>query len=186
MNDNMKKSLFQFLVTLCTGYFGIHKLINGQIGMGIAYFFTGGFFGIGWLYDTIVSGMDCYHIYSENREKQLESVSFPYISKQSESTSSTGNREFQQSEDHGDTAQNIAYTLIEFLNDKRGCHVILVDAQKTENGFDFIMEASSKEEAQRILDFEKEFNAILKDEFHFSYLYRSQFLIRLIPHSYPR
>lgn len=185
MNDNMRRGLFQFLITLFTGYFGIHKFLNGQIGLGIAYFFTGGFFGIGWIYDIIVSGLDLYHIYCENRSQQLEHTPFPYLSRHPQSTFSSYKEKASHSGAYRDTVWNIADTLVQFLNENRGCRVTLIDAQTTENGFDFIMEASSPDEAHHILSFEEEFNEILKDEFHFSYLYRSQFLIQLIPHSNP-
>lgn len=43
--------LARVLVTLFLGGFGVHKFIDGQIGKGILYLFTGGLFGIGWIVD---------------------------------------------------------------------------------------------------------------------------------------
>lgn len=37
--------LARVLVTLFLGGFGVHKFIDGQIGKGILYLFTGGLFG---------------------------------------------------------------------------------------------------------------------------------------------
>ena len=53
MNKNDK--LFDFLVTLFLGSFGIHKFLNKKFGMGILYLFTFGLFGIGWMVDVIKS-----------------------------------------------------------------------------------------------------------------------------------
>lgn len=43
--------LARVLVTLFLGGFGVHKFIDGQIGKGILYLFTGGLFCIGWIVD---------------------------------------------------------------------------------------------------------------------------------------
>lgn len=42
-----------FYITLFGGWFGLHKYVNGQIGMGILYTFTAGLFYIGWIYDCV-------------------------------------------------------------------------------------------------------------------------------------
>lgn len=47
----MKRKLSRFLITFFFGMFGIHKFIDGKIGMGILYFLTFGIFGVGWLLD---------------------------------------------------------------------------------------------------------------------------------------
>jgi len=46
------------------GLFGIHKFYLGKIGMGIIYFFTCGFFFIGWFIDlfTLPSQVDRYNL----------------------------------------------------------------------------------------------------------------------------
>lgn len=46
----MKKD---FYITLFGGWFGLHKYMNGKIGMGLLYTCTGGLFYIGWIYDCI-------------------------------------------------------------------------------------------------------------------------------------
>lgn len=43
--------LTRVLVTVFLGFFGVHKFIDGKIGMGLLYLFTCGLFGIGWLID---------------------------------------------------------------------------------------------------------------------------------------
>ena len=45
----------KFFVTLFFGMFGIHKFAEREIGPGLAYLFTAGLFGVGWLYDTVCS-----------------------------------------------------------------------------------------------------------------------------------
>lgn len=42
-----------FIVCLLTGYLGVHKFIEGKVGMGLLYLFTGGLCGIGWIVDCV-------------------------------------------------------------------------------------------------------------------------------------
>lgn len=42
-----------FFICLFGGWFGLHKFIEGKIGMGLLYLFTGGLVGIGWILDCI-------------------------------------------------------------------------------------------------------------------------------------
>lgn len=53
MNTKNINPVIYFLVTFFGGYLGIHKFIDGKVGMGILYIFTVGLFGIGWIIDTI-------------------------------------------------------------------------------------------------------------------------------------
>ncbi len=46
----MKKN---FYITLFGGWFGLHKYMDGKIGMGLLYTFTAGLFYIGWIYDCV-------------------------------------------------------------------------------------------------------------------------------------
>lgn len=46
-----------FYVTLLGGWFGLHKYMKKQIGMGLLYTFTFGLFGIGWIIDIITTAM---------------------------------------------------------------------------------------------------------------------------------
>ena len=43
-----------FLITLFLGWAGVHKFIEGKMGIGLLYLFTFGLFGIGWLIDIII------------------------------------------------------------------------------------------------------------------------------------
>lgn len=52
---NSNKELIMLLVTIFVGAYGVHKFIEGKIGMGVLYLFTGGLFGIGWIIDVIVA-----------------------------------------------------------------------------------------------------------------------------------
>ena len=40
-----------YTLCVCFGYAGAHRFYLGHNGMGILYFFTFGFFGLGWLFD---------------------------------------------------------------------------------------------------------------------------------------
>lgn len=44
----------QILITLFGGWFGLHKYLNKQIGMGILYTLTFGLFCIGWIHDVVM------------------------------------------------------------------------------------------------------------------------------------
>ena len=41
-----------FFMCLFLGYFGVHKFMEGKVGMGLLYLFTFGLCGIGWMIDT--------------------------------------------------------------------------------------------------------------------------------------
>ena len=43
-----------FILCMFLGYFGVHKFVEGNIGMGFLYLFTVGLFGFGWIIDCFV------------------------------------------------------------------------------------------------------------------------------------
>lgn len=47
------ETIKNILIVVFGGPFGLHKFLNGEIGMGILYLFTGGLFFIGWIRDII-------------------------------------------------------------------------------------------------------------------------------------
>lgn len=47
--------LKMFLITLLGGFFGVHRFIRGQKGLGILYLLTFGIFGIGWVVDCVIA-----------------------------------------------------------------------------------------------------------------------------------
>lgn len=53
MNAKGINSVAYACIVAFLGVFGVHKFMDGSIGMGILYFFTVGLFGIGWLIDLI-------------------------------------------------------------------------------------------------------------------------------------
>ncbi|MBI5403318.1 MAG: NINE protein [Ignavibacteriae bacterium] len=59
----MKSKGIAYLLWFFLGTFGVHKFYLGKIGVGILYFFTGGLFLIGWIYDlfTLGSQVDIYN-----------------------------------------------------------------------------------------------------------------------------
>lgn len=44
----------KFIACLLGGWFGLHKFMEGKVGLGILYLLTGGLCGIGWIVDTII------------------------------------------------------------------------------------------------------------------------------------
>lgn len=46
-----KETSIYYLLWFFLGLLGIHKFYLGKVGLGVAYIFTGAFFGIGWLVD---------------------------------------------------------------------------------------------------------------------------------------
>jgi len=48
-----KSLLAAALLCLFFGYLGIHRFYVRKIGTGLIWFFTGGFFGIGWILDLL-------------------------------------------------------------------------------------------------------------------------------------
>lgn len=80
------KKIKDFFIVLFGGPFGIHKFLNGKIGMGVLYLFTGGIFFIGWFKDVITAGKDLFHIsglgslMSYDIIKQINNGDLPCIS----------------------------------------------------------------------------------------------------------
>lgn len=50
---NEEKSVSRFIITLLFGWLGVHKFMDGKIGIGLLYVFTFGLFGIGWIIDVV-------------------------------------------------------------------------------------------------------------------------------------
>ena len=48
-----KSKMVTLILAIFLGYLGIHRFYVGKIGSGILYFFTGGLFCFGWIYDII-------------------------------------------------------------------------------------------------------------------------------------
>ncbi len=56
--------LTMFWICVFTGFFGIHKFIEGKIGAGILYYCTAGLFCVGWI-------SDCVKYYKEAKHSQI-------------------------------------------------------------------------------------------------------------------
>ncbi len=50
-------SIVKLIVTFFFGWLGVHKFMDGKVGMGILYIFTFGLFGIGYFIDLISAGV---------------------------------------------------------------------------------------------------------------------------------
>ena len=55
MNAKGINPIVYVCIVAFTGIFGVHRFIDGSVGMGILYLFTAGLFGIGWIVDLIKS-----------------------------------------------------------------------------------------------------------------------------------
>lgn len=53
MGVSPKSKIVALLLAIFFGAAGFHRFYVGKIGTGLIWLFTGGFFGIGWLYDII-------------------------------------------------------------------------------------------------------------------------------------
>ncbi len=53
MNTKNINTITYFVITFLLGMLGVHKFIDGKIGQGVLYLFTGGLFGIGWIIDVV-------------------------------------------------------------------------------------------------------------------------------------
>ena len=72
----MKSPTTRMLVTIFLGPFGVHKFMDGKIGMGFLYFFTIGLFGIGWIIDSCSAVLAwCKWIISPNKHSMNYSSS---------------------------------------------------------------------------------------------------------------
>lgn len=58
-----KHAIVDFVGTLLIGEFGFHQFYNGHIGMGILYIFTGGLFGVGYIYSIIVTLINLVEVF---------------------------------------------------------------------------------------------------------------------------
>lgn len=69
--DRLRKEVnIGYLLLIVLGIFGVHKFYIGKVGMGILYFFTGGLFIIGLLYDLVTFSRQVYE-YNERLERDI-------------------------------------------------------------------------------------------------------------------
>lgn len=65
----MKSKPVAYLIWLCFGWIGLHRMYCGKWLTGLLWMFTGGLFGIGWFFDLfLTSGMvDMYNALHQER-----------------------------------------------------------------------------------------------------------------------
>ena len=49
-----KSRTIALILAFFLGFFGVHRFYAGRIGWGLAFFFTFGFFTLGWLVDVFI------------------------------------------------------------------------------------------------------------------------------------
>lgn len=72
------KAITNTLITVFFGFLGVHKFMQRKIGVGFLYLFTMGLFGIGWMYDSVVSIIKCVKLFSLQKSC-ISSSSFNHI-----------------------------------------------------------------------------------------------------------
>lgn len=72
------KAITNTLITVFFGFLGVHKFMQRKIGVGFLYLFTMGLFGIGWMYDSVVSIIKCVKLFSLQKSC-ISSLSFNHI-----------------------------------------------------------------------------------------------------------
>lgn len=54
LGSDERNLVLAYIFCIFLGYFGAHRFYLGHVFMGILYFFTFGFFGLGWLIDLVI------------------------------------------------------------------------------------------------------------------------------------
>lgn len=79
LQKEYEKSIMDFIIILFLGWFGIHKFLKKEIGIGVLYLFTFGLFGFGWFIDLVKAIID---IYQKHKKKGLQYKDSNLISKE--------------------------------------------------------------------------------------------------------
>lgn len=72
MNANGLNPVVYLLIVIVFGVFGVHKFIDGSVGIGVLYLLTGGLCGVGWLVDIIKAIMILIKSNSQDTEYLLQ------------------------------------------------------------------------------------------------------------------
>ena len=60
MREERRETLVAFLLCVFLGYLGIHRFYQWKFITGIVWLLTGGLFGVGWVIDSILLGVDLF------------------------------------------------------------------------------------------------------------------------------
>ena len=76
MQDKIKNELIiNCLITIFLGSLGIHKFLQGKVGLGLLYLFTCGGLGIGWIIDSIISLVKLIEYLTNNSKGKTNTIS---------------------------------------------------------------------------------------------------------------
>lgn len=92
--------VFKMIITVFFGFFGVHKFLEHKVGLGILYLCTLGLFGFGWIYDSIISVLDCVKVFQNTSNKSYYETTLEHTPHKILDSSALNNRDFDEMEGH--------------------------------------------------------------------------------------
>lgn len=93
-------ALVKMFITVCFGCFGVHKFLEHKSGLGILYLCTFGLFGFGWIYDSVISIVNCIKVFKNTSGKSYHETISEHTSHKILDSSALNNRDFDEMEGH--------------------------------------------------------------------------------------
>ncbi len=125
-------ALVKMFITVCFGFFGVHKFLEHKSGLGILYLCTFGLFGFGWIYDSVISIVNCIKVFKITSGKSYYETTAEHTSHKILDSSALNAREFDDMEGHA-----FEYFCADLLS-KNGYSDIEVTKGSGDQGIDII------------------------------------------------
>ena len=93
-------AVFKMIITVCFGFLGIHKFLEHKVGLGILYLCTFGLLGFGWIYDSIISIVNCVKVFKNTSNKSYYETAVEHTSHKILDSSALNTRDFDEMEGH--------------------------------------------------------------------------------------
>lgn len=93
-------AIIKMLITVCFGFFGVHKFLEHKAGLGILYLCTLGLFGFGWLYDSVVSIVNCIKVFKNTSGKFYHRTTTEHTPHKILDSSALNTRDFDDMDGH--------------------------------------------------------------------------------------